>query len=73
MPHLKQLPHFIDTTIDFKIMGINIVFEHRVMVNFEVIASIFETKLINAAAFNQVNMVHIYKITCRFHKYKHEC
>ena len=50
------MPHLINATIDFQILDINIIFEHRVMVNFEVATSIFRTKLINAATFNQVNM-----------------
>ena len=44
----------------------NIVLEHQVMVGFEYIvaAEIFWTKVINTAAFNQVNTVRTY-ITVR--------
>ena len=44
-------------------MGINVVFEHRVMVSYSVLIS-HHIDFLNAATFNQINMV--LKITINF-------
>ena len=48
--------------IDFENEGFNIVFEHQIRI---VAESIFRTKVINSAAFNQVNTVRsVYVLLC---------
>jgi len=51
------LPLLNNSTTSFKIMSFNIVFQHQVVVNFKVTVPTFGIKVINTAAFTQVNMV----------------
>ena len=52
--HEEKSLCMVNITMNFKVMGINIIFQYQVVVTFDVAASIFHTKIINTVAFNQV-------------------
>ena len=55
MPHLEWSLELISVTMNFKVMGISIVFEYSVFDNYYID---FHTKVMSTVAFNQINAVH---------------